>query len=68
MPYQHKITDPHSEEASHPESLQFWIHITNYCNLACQYCFVEGKAAGAWPTMSLTSLCGASVQQFVGIN
>ena len=43
-PYQHKITDPHSEEASHPESLQFWIHITNYCNLACQYCFVEGKS------------------------
>lgn len=27
-----------------PNSLGFWIHITNNCNLDCSYCFVEGKS------------------------
>lgn len=29
---------------TNPNSLGFWIHINNNCNLDCSYCFVEGKS------------------------
>ena len=42
-PSEHRVEDPHPEAGPPPRSLEFWIHITNNCNLACQYCFVAGK-------------------------
>ena len=39
----HLVENPHTDASPPPESLWFWIHITNNCNLACQYCFVAGK-------------------------
>ena len=42
-PFTHEVENPHSDDGPPPDALEFWIHITNNCNLACRYCFVEGK-------------------------
>lgn len=30
-----------TSESSSPKSMEVWLHITNACNLACTYCFVQ---------------------------
>lgn len=34
---------PMPQDGTSPESLSIWLHITNFCNLGCSYCFVGEK-------------------------
>jgi sulfatase maturation enzyme AslB (radical SAM superfamily) len=39
LPY----TLPSFVEAGSPQSVSIWLHLTNWCNLQCAYCFVRDK-------------------------
>jgi uncharacterized protein len=54
QPVDHIFADQHliqpqglrlSLQASHPETLTAWLHVTNACNLDCPYCYVRKSSA-----------------------
>lgn len=33
--------EPYKPQETKPRTLQAWLHVTNACNLSCQYCYVQ---------------------------